>query len=67
MLRNSSDSGFSNAFSIPARMALNFSAGSLSCNRAKSRAAASPTRSGRVASACPSLIAAGPSEAKASA
>ena len=46
--------------SIAALIASNGAGGRLSCSKARSRAASSPTRSGRVASAWPNLIAAGP-------
>ncbi len=53
--------------SISSRIAGKGTGGSASCRRSRSRAASSPTRSGRVASDWPSLIAAGPMAWKASA
>ena len=55
-----SSSGRPRPCSIAALICSNGAGGRLSCSKARSCAASSPTRSGRVASAWPSLIAAGP-------
>jgi hypothetical protein len=58
--------GRSRPCSIAALIASNGAGGRLSWSSWRSRAASSPTRSGRVASAWPNLIAAGPISWKAS-
>ena len=64
---NSEETGASKLRAISASIASNDTGGRLSCRLSRLRAASSPTRSGRVASDWPSLIAAGPISWKAAA